>query len=177
VQGLTQYANALKVGDPTQPDTVVGPVISAAQRDRIERHVQRGKDEGATLLAGGERPDIDKGFYVAPTLFADCRNDMTIVREEIFGPVVAVVPFDEEDEAIALANDSDYGLINYVWSKDAARGYRVARQLQAGTVDLNTVTQQMEAPFGGFKQSGVGRDRGSFGLYAYSEMQAIVWPS
>jgi acyl-CoA reductase-like NAD-dependent aldehyde dehydrogenase len=177
VEGLTAYAKALKIGDPTAPDTVVGPVISAAQRDRVEAFIQRGKDEGATLLAGGERPDITKGFYVAPTLFADCRNDMSIVQEEIFGPVVAVIPFDTEEEAIALANDSDYGLINYVWSKDAARGYRVAKLLQAGTVDLNTVTQQMEAPFGGFKQSGVGRDRGSFGLYAYSEMQAIVWPS
>jgi acyl-CoA reductase-like NAD-dependent aldehyde dehydrogenase len=177
VAGLTQYAKALKVGDPTAPDTVVGPVISAAQRDRIESFVSTGRQEGATLLAGGERPDLDTGFYVAPTLFADCRNDMTIVREEIFGPVVAVVPFDTEDEAVALANDSDYGLINYVWSADAARGYRVAKRLQAGTVDLNTVTQQMEAPFGGFKQSGVGRDRGSFGLHAYSEMQAIVWPS
>jgi acyl-CoA reductase-like NAD-dependent aldehyde dehydrogenase len=177
VEGLTSYAKALKVGDPTAPDTVVGPVISAAQRDRVEAFIATGREEGATLLAGGERPDIDTGFYVAPTLFADCRNDMTIVREEIFGPVVAVVPFDSEEEAVALANDSDYGLINYVWSKDAARGYRVARLLQAGTVDLNTVTQQMEAPFGGFKQSGVGRDRGSFGLHAYSEMQAIVWPS
>jgi acyl-CoA reductase-like NAD-dependent aldehyde dehydrogenase len=177
VEGLTAYAKALTVGDPTAPDTVVGPVISAAQRDRIEKFVASGRDEGATLLAGGERPDLDKGFYVAPTLFADCRNDMTIVQQEIFGPVVAVVPFDSEEEAIALANDSDYGLINYVWSKDAARGYRVAKLLQAGTVDLNTVTQQMEAPFGGFKQSGVGRDRGSFGLHAYSEMQAIVWPS
>jgi acyl-CoA reductase-like NAD-dependent aldehyde dehydrogenase len=177
VEGLTGYAKALKVGDPTAPDTVVGPVISAAQRDRVEKFIAAGRDEGASLVAGGERPDLDHGFYVAPTLFADCRNDMTIVREEIFGPVVAVVPFDSEEEAIAMANDSDYGLINYVWSKDAARGYRVARQLQAGTVDLNTVTQQMEAPFGGFKQSGVGRDRGSFGLHAYSEMQAIVWPS
>jgi acyl-CoA reductase-like NAD-dependent aldehyde dehydrogenase len=177
VEGLAQYAKALKIGDPTAPDTVVGPVISAVQRDRIEAFIATGKGEGATLVAGGERPDIEKGFYVAPTLFSDCRNDMTVVREEIFGPVVAVIPFDTEEEAIALANDSDYGLINYVWSADAARGYRVARQLQSGTVDLNTVTQQMEAPFGGFKQSGVGRDRGSFGLHAYSEMQAIVWPS
>jgi len=176
VGGLTQYAAALKVGDPTAPDTVVGPVISAAQRDRVEAFVQKGKDEGATLLAGGERPDIDKGFYVAPTLFADCTNEMSIVREEIFGPVVSVIKFETEEEAVAMANDSDYGLINYVWSKDAAKAYRVGRQLQAGTVDLNTVAQQMEAPFGGFKQSGVGRDRGSFGLYAYSEMQALVWP-
>jgi acyl-CoA reductase-like NAD-dependent aldehyde dehydrogenase len=177
VDGLTQYANALKVGDPTAPDTVVGPVISAAHRDRIEDYIEAGRSEGATLAAGGERPDLEQGFYVAPTLFADCRNDMRIVREEIFGPVVSVLPFDEEEEAITLANDSDYGLINYVWTADAARGYRVGRQLQSGTVDLNTVTQQMEAPFGGFKQSGVGRDRGSFGLHAYSEMQAIVWPS
>lgn len=176
VDGLTQYAKALKVGDPTAPDTVVGPVISATHRDRVEAYIAKGKAEGATLLAGGERPDLDKGFYVAPTLFADCRNDMAIVREEIFGPVISVIGFDEEEEAIALANDSDYGLINYVWTADLARGYRVAKQLQAGTVDLNTVTQQMEAPFGGFKQSGVGRDRGSFGLHAYSEMQAIVWP-
>ncbi len=177
VGGLEQYAKALKVGDPTAPDTVVGPVISEAHRDRIESYIENGKSQGATLVAGGERPDLDNGFYVAPTLFTDCGNDMTIVREEIFGPVIAVIPFDEEDEAIALANDSDYGLINYVWTADAARGYRVGRQLQSGTVDLNTVTQQMEAPFGGFKQSGVGRDRGSFGLHAYSEMQAIVWPS
>ncbi|HVU60051.1 MAG TPA: aldehyde dehydrogenase family protein [Mycobacteriales bacterium] len=176
VEGLKAYATAIKVGDPTAADTVVGPVISAAHRDRIEAYIEKGKAEGATLLSGGERPDLDTGFYVAPTLFADCRNDMTIVREEIFGPVVAVLPFDTEEEAIALANDSDFGLINYVWTADLARGYRVARQLQAGTVDLNTVTQQMEAPFGGFKQSGVGRDRGSFGLHAYSEMQAIVWP-
>jgi acyl-CoA reductase-like NAD-dependent aldehyde dehydrogenase len=177
VSGLAAYAAALKVGDPTEPDTVVGPVISAAHRDRVESYIATGRAEGATLVAGGGRPDLDRGFYVAPTLFADCRNDMTIVREEIFGPVVSVVPFDDNDEAVALANDSDYGLINYVWSKDAARAFRVARALRAGTVDLNTVTQQMEAPFGGFKQSGVGRDRGSFGLHAYSEMQAIVWPS
>jgi acyl-CoA reductase-like NAD-dependent aldehyde dehydrogenase len=177
VSGLTAYATALKVGDPTAPDTVVGPVISAVHRDRVEAFIAAGKAEGATLLAGGERPDLDKGFFVAPTLFADCRNDMSIVREEIFGPVVAVVPFDTEEEAIALSNDSDYGLINYVWSKDAGRGFRVAKLLRAGTVDLNTVTQQMEAPFGGFKQSGVGRDRGSFGLHAYSELQAIIWPS
>jgi acyl-CoA reductase-like NAD-dependent aldehyde dehydrogenase len=177
VEALAAYANALKVGDPTAPDTVVGPVISVAHRDRVEDYIAIGRKEGATLVAGGQRPDIDPGFYVAPTLFADCRNDMTIVREEIFGPVVAVVPFDSDDEAVAQSNDSEYGLINYVWSKDTARAFRVARELRAGTVDLNTVTQQMEAPFGGFKQSGVGRDRGSFGLHAYSELQAIVWPS
>jgi acyl-CoA reductase-like NAD-dependent aldehyde dehydrogenase len=177
VAGLAAYAAALKVGNPTEPDTVVGPVISAAHRDRVEGFIATGRAEGATVVTGGQRPNLDRGFYVAPTLFADCRNDMTIVQEEIFGPVVSVVVFDDEDEAVALANDSEYGLINYVWSTDVARAFRVARALRAGTVDLNTVTQQMEAPFGGFKQSGVGRDRGSFGLHAYSEMQAIVWPS
>jgi acyl-CoA reductase-like NAD-dependent aldehyde dehydrogenase len=177
VQGLAQYAAALKVGDPTERDTVVGPVISAAHRDRIEGYIEAGRNAGARLVTGGERPGVDRGFYVAPTLFADCRNDMKIVREEIFGPVVSVVPVDDEDEAIAFANDSDYGLINYVFSKDAGRAYRIARQLRAGSVDINTVAQQMEAPFGGFKQSGVGRDRGSFGLHAYSELQSIVWPS
>jgi acyl-CoA reductase-like NAD-dependent aldehyde dehydrogenase len=177
VAGLAAYAAALKVGNPTEPDTVVGPVISAAHRDRVEGFIATGRAEGATVVTGGQRPNLDRGFYVAPTLFADCRNDMTIVQEEIFGPVVSVVVFDHEDEAVALANDSEYGLINYVWSTDVARAFRVARALRAGTVDLNTVTQQMEAPFGGFKQSGVGRDRGSFGLHAYSEMQAIVWPS
>jgi acyl-CoA reductase-like NAD-dependent aldehyde dehydrogenase len=177
VGGLEQYARAIKVGDPSEPDTVVGPVISAAHRDRIESYVASGRDDGARLVAGGERPGLARGFYVAPTLFADCTNAMRIVREEIFGPVVSVVPFDDEEQAVALANDSDYGLINYVWSKDAGRAYRIARRLRAGSVDINTVAQQMEAPFGGFKQSGVGRDRGSFGLYAYSELQSIVWPS
>jgi acyl-CoA reductase-like NAD-dependent aldehyde dehydrogenase len=175
--GLQQYAGALKVGDPTAPDTVVGPVISGAHRERIESYVASGRESGARLVAGGDRPALQRGFYVAPTLFADCTNDMRIVREEIFGPVVSVVPVDHEEQGIELANDSDYGLINYVFSKDAGRAYRLARQLRAGSVDINTVAQQMEAPFGGFKQSGVGRDRGSFGLHAYSELQSIVWPS
>ncbi|HEU5033856.1 MAG TPA: aldehyde dehydrogenase family protein [Mycobacteriales bacterium] len=177
VQGLAAYAKALKVGDPTERDTVVGPVISAAHRDRIEGYVASGREQGAELVAGGERPELERGFFVAPTLFAGCSNEMRIVKEEIFGPVVSVVPVDGDDEAITLANDSDYGLINYVWSKDAGRAYRIARQLRSGSVDINTVAQQMEAPFGGFKQSGVGRDRGSFGLHAYSELQSIVWPS
>jgi acyl-CoA reductase-like NAD-dependent aldehyde dehydrogenase len=177
VQGLAAHAKALTVGDPRDPATVVGPVISAAHRDRIEGHIAAGRADGATLVVGGDRPPVSQGFYVAPTLFADCDNSMRIVREEIFGPVVAVVPFDTEEEAVELANDSDYGLINYVWSKDSGRAFQLARQLRAGSVDINTVTQQMEAPFGGFKQSGVGRDRGSFGLHAYSELQSIVWPS
>lgn len=176
VERLVRYIGHLKVGDPRTPGTVVGPVISAAHRDRVESYVELGRKEGARIVAGGERPaDLERGFYVAPTLLADCTNDMRVVQEEIFGPVVVVVPFDEEDEGVALANDSDYGLIDYVWSGDVARAFRVARRLRAGGVGVNTVGRNMEAPFGGFKKSGVGRDVGSYALHAYSELQAIVW--
>ncbi|MEU8676926.1 aldehyde dehydrogenase family protein [Streptomyces sp. NPDC048560] len=174
---LAAYAGRLKVGDPTARGTVVGPVISAAHRDRVESYVELGRKEGARVVAGGARPaGLDRGFYVAPTLLADCTNDMRVVREEIFGPVVVVVPFDDEEEGIALANDSDYGLLDYVWSGDVARAFRIAGRLRAGGVGVNTVGRNMEAPFGGFKRSGVGRDVGSYALHAYSETQAIVWP-
>ncbi|MBE8473762.1 aldehyde dehydrogenase family protein [Streptomyces sp. 3R004] len=176
VEGLAGYAGRLKVGDPREPDTVVGPVISDRHRERVESYVELGRKEGATLVAGGERPPYERGFYVAPTLLADCTNAMRVAREEIFGPVVSVIPFDDEEEGIALANDSDYGLIDYVWSGDVARAFRVARRLRAGGVGVNTVGRNMEAPFGGFKKSGVGRDVGSYALHAYSEVQAIVWP-
>ncbi|MFI8533973.1 aldehyde dehydrogenase family protein [Streptomyces aquilus] len=176
VDGLAGYAGRLKVGNPREADTVVGPVISAPHRERVESYVELGRKEGATVVAGGERPPYERGFYVAPTLLADCTNAMRVAREEIFGPVVAVVPFDDEEEGIALANDSDYGLIDYVWSGDVARAFRVARRLRAGGVGVNTVGRNMEAPFGGFKKSGVGRDVGSYALHAYSEVQAIVWP-
>ncbi|MDT0388433.1 aldehyde dehydrogenase family protein [Streptomyces dubilierae] len=176
VEQLAGYARRLKVGDPREPDTVVGPVISAAHRDRVESYVELGRKEGAVVVAGGERPDLTAGFYVAPTLLAGCTNDMRVAREEIFGPVVVVVPFDDEEEGIALAGDSDYGLIDYVWSGDVARAFRVARRLRAGGVGINTVGRNMEAPFGGFRKSGVGRDVGSYALHAYSEVQAIVWP-
>ncbi|MFE2158634.1 aldehyde dehydrogenase family protein [Streptomyces lydicus] len=176
IDRLARYAGHLKVGDPRAPGTVVGPVISAAHRDRVASYVELGRKEGARLVTGGEHPrGPERGFYVAPTLLADCTPDMRVVQEEIFGPVVVVVPFEEEDEAVALANDSDYGLIDYVWSGDVARAFRVARQLRAGGVGVNTVGRNMEAPFGGFKKSGVGRDVGSYALHAYSELQAIVW--
>jgi acyl-CoA reductase-like NAD-dependent aldehyde dehydrogenase len=176
VAGLRAAAGRLKVGDPLAPDTVVGPVISATQRDRIEAHVRAGVDEGATLLAGGERPEAETGFYVAPTLLAGCAPEMSVVREEIFGPVVVVLPFDDEDEGVALANGTDFGLNDYVFTADTARALRVARRLRTGSVAVNTAQQSPEAAFGGFKLSGVGRDRGSFALHAYSELQSIAWP-
>jgi acyl-CoA reductase-like NAD-dependent aldehyde dehydrogenase len=176
VAGLQQAAGRLTVGDPLAPDTVVGPVISDVQRGRIEALVQAGVDEGAELVAGGGRPDLDRGFYVRPTLLAGCKPGMRAVQEEFFGPVVVVLPFDDEDEAIALANGTEFGLYDYVFTGDSARGMRVARQLRSGNVGINTAQRNHEAPFGGFKQSGVGRDGGSFGLHAYSELQSIVWP-
>ncbi|MEU9668486.1 aldehyde dehydrogenase family protein [Streptomyces bobili] len=176
VDGLTAYARRLKVGDPRDPDTVVGPLISAAHRDRVESYVELGRKEGAVLVTGGERPPLDRGFHYPPTLLADCTNDMRVAREEIFGPVVVVIPFDDEEEGVTLANDSDYGLIDYVWSGDISRAFRLARRLRAGGVGINTVGRNMEAPFGGFKRSGVGRDVGSYALHAYSEVQSLVWP-
>ncbi|MEU2439439.1 aldehyde dehydrogenase family protein [Streptomyces rubradiris] len=176
VEQLAGYARRLKVGDPREPGTVVGPVISAEHRARVESYVELGREEGAVVVTGGERPPSERGFYVAPTLLADGRNDMRVAREEIFGPVVTVIPFDDEEEGVALANDSDYGLLDYVWSGDVARAFRVARRLRAGGVGVNTVGRNMEAPFGGFKMSGVGRDTGVYALHAYSEVQALVWP-
>ena len=177
VAGLTKYAGALKVGDPTERDTVVGPLISAVQRDRVEAHIAGGRDEGAELIAGGGRPGhLERGFYVEPTLLVG-NNDMKVAREEIFGPVVVAIPFDDEEEGVALSNDSDFGLYDYVFSSDTSRAYRVARRLRAGHVGINTAQRNHEAPFGGFKLSGVGRDGGDFGLEAYSEMQSIVWSS
>jgi acyl-CoA reductase-like NAD-dependent aldehyde dehydrogenase len=175
--GLVQMAGFLKVGDPTDKATVIGPVISAAQRDRIEAHIDTAVEDGGELIIGGTRPaDLPKGFYVAPTLITG-DNTMRVAREEIFGPVITMIPFDDEDEGIAIANDTEFGLYDYVFSKDGARALRAAKRLQAGHVGINTAQRNHEAPFGGFKMSGVGRDGGDFGLLAYSEPQSIIWTS
>lgn len=176
VEGLKQAAGRMKVGDPLAPDTVVGPVISDVQRGRIEALVQQGIGEGAELAVGGDRPDLERGFYVNPTLLVGCKPDNAAVQQEFFGPVVVVVPFDDPDEGIAIANSTEFGLYDYVFTADTARGMDVARQLRTGNVGINTAQRNHEAPFGGFKQSGVGRDGGSFGLHAYSELQSIIWP-
>ncbi|HLX88780.1 MAG TPA: aldehyde dehydrogenase family protein, partial [Acidimicrobiales bacterium] len=177
VERLSRYATVLKVGDPTAPDTVVGPLISALQRERVEGHIAQGKAEGAEVVVGGGRPEhLERGFYIEPTLVAGT-NAMHVTREEIFGPVVVAVRFEDEDEGVAIANDNDYGLYDYVFSGDVPRAFRVARLLRAGHVGINTAQRNHEAPFGGFKMSGVGRDGGDYGLEAYSELQSIVWTS
>jgi len=177
VEGLAKMATVLKVGDPLAPDTVVGPVITEAHRARIEGYIAAGSEEGGELVAGGGRPsNLERGWYVEPTLIAGCRAGMKVVQEEIFGPVIVAVPFDDDDEGVALANGTEFGLYDYVFSKDSARAMALSRRMQAGNVGINTVQRNQETPFGGTKQSGVGRDGGSFGLHAYSELQSVVWP-
>jgi phenylacetaldehyde dehydrogenase len=178
VETLAKMATVLKVGDPLEGDTVVGPLITAVHRDRVEGYIEIGRKEGAEVAAGGGRPaHLERGFYVEPTLLANASNDMRVAREEIFGPVIVAIPFDDDDEGVAIANDTEFGLYDYVFTGDTARGMRVARRLEAGNVGINTIQRNHETPFGGTKLSGIGRDGGSFGLHAYSELQSIVWPS
>jgi acyl-CoA reductase-like NAD-dependent aldehyde dehydrogenase len=177
VEGLTKMAGALKVGDPYEPGTVLGPVITSAHRDRVEHYIAAGKSEGGEIVARGQRPEKpDKGYYVAPTLIAGCRLDMKVVQEEIFGPVIVALPFDDEDEGIALMNGTDFGLYDYVFSADTSRAYRVSKKLRAGNIGINTTQRNHNTPFGGTKYSGVGRDGGVFGLHAYTDLQSVVWP-
>lgn len=176
VEALSKMATVLKVGDPNAQGTVLGPVITAAHRDRVESYVQIGQGEGGEVVVGGKRPEIDKGFYVAPTLIAGVNSTMRVAQEEIFGPVIVVIPFDDEDEGIAIANSTDFGLYDYVFSADTNRAFRVSERLRAGNVGINTTQRNHNAPFGGMKFSGIGRDGGVFGLHAYSEMQSVVWP-
>jgi len=175
VGGLQKAAEHMTVGDPNEKTTVVGPLISAVQRARVEDLVQTGRDQGAEVAVGGGRGEQERGFYFEPTLMVGCEPHMTPVKEEFFGPVVVVVPYDDDEEAISIANDSDYGLYSYVFSADAGKAWSIAKRLRSGNVGLNTLQRNHEAPFGGFKQSGVGRDGGSYGLLAYSELQSIVW--
>jgi acyl-CoA reductase-like NAD-dependent aldehyde dehydrogenase len=174
VDSLAKFAGVLRVGDPTEPETVVGPLISAAQRQRVLDYIASGRQQGEVVAGGGCPEHLDTGYYVQPTLITGS-NDMTAAREEIFGPVVVAIPFDDEEEGIAIANDSEFGLYDYVFSGDTSRAFRVAKLLRAGHVGINTAQRNMDAPFGGFKMSGIGRDGGDYGLEAYSEMQSIIW--
>ncbi|WP_432842578.1 aldehyde dehydrogenase family protein [Dactylosporangium sp. CA-092794] len=176
VAALAAKAGSLKVGDPLESDTVVGPVISAAQRERIEALTQSARDEGARIAAGGVRPEhLARGFYAVPTLVSDADPAMTIAQNEVFGPVVTAIPYDTVDEAVEIANGTPYGLHNYVFSRDLTAAYDLAPRLRSGYVSLNNSLQHPEAPFGGFKRSGLGRDGGSFALDVYTELQSVVW--
>jgi aldehyde dehydrogenase (NAD+) len=169
-------ADQLVVGDPRDPDTFMGPVAGKKQYENVRGYIQIGLDEGARLVAGGlERPaGLERGYYVRPTVFADVRGHMRIAQEEVFGPVLCIIPFKDENEAIALANDSAYGLSGYVSSGDVERARRVARRIRTGMVHLNGASTDMSAPFGGYKMSGNGREWGRFGLEDFLEVKAVM---
>ncbi|PWR21623.1 aldehyde dehydrogenase family protein [Zavarzinia compransoris] len=169
-------AETHKVGDPLAGDTVLGPLVSQLQFDKVQRLIQSGIDEGATLVTGGTgRPDgLNRGYYAKPTVFGGVRHEMTIAREEIFGPVLSILPYDTEAEAIEKANDTVYGLAAYVASADLDHARAVARQLRAGTVNINYPDWDTHAPFGGFKQSGNGREYADWGIHDFLEIRGIV---
>ncbi|MHB1906077.1 MAG: aldehyde dehydrogenase family protein [Acidimicrobiales bacterium] len=165
-------------GDPITGSSLLGPLVSATQLERVRDYIRRGVDEGARLLCGGSAPveGLSGGYYVAPTVFSDVRNDMTIAQEEIFGPVLSIIPYDTEDEAVAIANDSPYGLAGGVWAGTDERAFEFARKIRAGQVEINGGAFNVFAPFGGYKQSGIGREVGTFGLEEFLEVKAIQRP-
>ena len=174
VSGLATRMAAVKVGDPAEMDTEVGPLVAERQRDRVEKYIVQGQEEGAEVVVGGGRPaGQDTGWYVEPTLFAKVTNDMRIAQEEIFGPVISAIPFDDVDDAVAIANDSTYGLSGSVWTADAEAGLGIAKRVRTGTFNVNGFMLEPCAPFGGFKQSGVVGVGGPEGLAAYLEDKAI----
>jgi len=169
-------AQAVVVGDPKAAETVMGPVVSKIQYDRVEGYIAKGIAEGAKLLVGGEgRPaGIVMGYFVKPTIFSNVSNNMTIAREEIFGPVLCLLPYETEEEAIQIANDTPYGLAAYIWSKDIARANRIGSRIRAGRVTINGASGDMKTPFGGFKASGNGREWGEYGLRDFLEVKAMI---
>ena len=175
VERVKKFANTIKVGDPKKEGEHIGPVVSEVQYKKIQSLIQKGIDEGAKLVAGGVgKPDgIDKGYFVKPTAFADVNNQMEIARTEIFGPVLSIIPFENEEEAISIANDTDYGLTNYIQTKDKEKANRVARRLRSGMVDVNGAGIAVDAPFGGFKHSGIGREAGKEGLLEFLEVKSV----
>jgi aldehyde dehydrogenase (NAD+) len=175
-QAIKNEMRKYTVGDPADPKITVGPMVSQKQYERVESYIRKGVEEGAEVLVGGEgRPKgFEGGFFVKPTVFVNVKNDMTIAREEIFGPVLSVIAYDSEDEAIRIANDSKYGLHAAVLGTDIERARHVASQLRAGRVVINNMTDDADAPWGGFKYSGVGREYGKYGIEAFAETRAII---
>jgi acyl-CoA reductase-like NAD-dependent aldehyde dehydrogenase len=170
-----KVAQAFKPGDPFEQGTRLGPLVSDTQRQRVRDYIEKGIAEGAKLVIGGVEPPegLDKGFFVQPTVFSDVRSDMTIAQEEIFGPVLAIIPYDTEEEAIEIANDTVYGLAGAVWSGSEERAQKVARKIRTGMIDINGGSFNPMAPFGGFKQSGRGREAGKFGLEEFLEVKSM----
>ena len=175
VERLKKYAENFEVGDPKKEGEHIGPVISETQYNKIQTLIQKGIDEGAKLVAGGvgKPKGLDKGYFVKPTVFADVNNNMEVARTEIFGPVLSVMPFENEEEAIKIANDTPYGLTNYIQTQDPEKVKRVARKLRSGMVDVNGAGIAVDAPFGGYKHSGIGREAGALGLEEFLEVKAV----
>ena len=175
IERLKKYTENFEVGDPKKEGEHIGPVISETQYNKIQTLIKKGIDEGAKLVAGGPgKPEgLEKGYFVKPTVFADVNNDMDIARTEIFGPVLSVMPFENEEEAIKIANDTPYGLTNYIQTQDKEKVKRVARRLRSGMVDVNGAGIAVDAPFGGFKHSGIGREAGEHGLEEFLEVKAV----
>ena len=175
VERLKKYADEFKVDDPNKEGDHIGPVISEMQYNKIQTLIKKGIDEGAKLISGGPgKPNgFDNGYYVKPTVFADVNNNMEIAKTEIFGPVLSVIPFETEEEAISIANDTEYGLTNYIQTQDTEKVQRVARKLRSGMVDVNGAGIAVDAPFGGFKHSGIGREAGKEGLLEFLEVKSV----
>ncbi len=174
VDAVARMVSGLKVGDPADPATQIGPLAARRQQERVEGYIKVGQDEGARVVTGGSRaPGFDQGWYVAPTVFAEVDNSMRIAREEIFGPVLTVIPYADDDDAIRIANDSDYGLAGTVWTSDAERGMGIACRVRTGSYGVNMYMIDTCAPFGGYKASGIGRELGPEGLAGYLEHKSI----
>ncbi len=178
VSALAEMARGQVAGDPAEPTTTLGPLVAERQRDRVEGYIEIGRSEGARVVAGGGRPEgLDTGWFVDATVFADVDNSMRIAQEEIFGPVLCVIGYDDEEDAVAIANDSEYGLAGSVWTGDPDHGLDVARRIRTGTFGINQYLMDFSSPFGGFKASGLGREFGPEGLSAYLEPKSIALPA
>ena len=178
VDRLEALTSSMPVGDPHETETEIGPLVSAMQRSRVESYIASGREQGATLVVGGGRPShLERGWFVEPTVFSDVTPDMLIAREEIFGPVLSVIPYHDEVEAVAIANDTDYGLSGAVFTSDLSHGVKVASGIRTGVVELNGAPIGLSAPFGGFKASGIGRENGPEGLDAFTEVRSIGLPA
>jgi aldehyde dehydrogenase (NAD+) len=179
VDSTSRVMAKLPAGDPTDPGTICGPLVSARQRDRVEGYLRLAIEEGGSFALGGGRPEgLDGGFFVEPTLIVGVGNDARVAQEEIFGPVLVVIPFDDDDDAVALANDSAYGLSGSVWSADRARAVAVANRIRTGTIGINGgLWFSPDVPFGGYRQSGVGRESGVAGFEEYLETKSLAEPA